>query len=421
MLALLLTCCVAVTPSPDVFFISVDTLRADYLGCYGHAAETSPHLNAFAGDALVFEDCVCEVPLTSPSFGSMLTSRYPRTTGTTRNGLPMPLSVPRVPELFKAKGYQTFCVQSNWTLKAKLSALDRGFDTYEDDFHKKRWGLLKAERYADEVTDIALDLLGRRKADQPLFCWIHYSDPHAPYKYHRRFDPNEEPLRKQDKVGRVRSKYDTEVAFLDHHLNRLMEAIPKENSVVLFVADHGESLYEHDYLGHGRRIYQPGLHIPFILRGPGVSPGRSSAPIRGVDVAPTLLGFAGITPPEGMEGLDVRKASIPAARVRVVETYGGAVPKLPGARAMMAGRPPMRQGVLHEGWKLILRGKGPELFDVSTDPMELKNLAKEEPARVEKLRAFIETWDDATLRGKTVDAELSEDDLEALKSLGYLE
>lgn len=417
MIALLMAACFT---APDVFLISVDTLRADRLGCYGYVHDTSPNIDAFAKEALLFEDCVTEIPLTSPSFGAMLTSHYPRMNGTSRNGLPLPASTPTVAEYFKAAGYRTVCVQSNWTLKRKLSGLDRGFDHYDDGFNTKRWGFLKAERYGDEVAERALDLIEGRDPGKPLFAWFHFSDPHAPYRFHKKLDPVGTPLWKLDETGQVRARYDSEVAFTDMQIARVLDALPKENAYVLFVADHGESLYEHDILGHGRRVYQTDLHIPLIVRGPGIAPGRSPVPARGVDIGVTLLGLAGLAPAPGMLGTDLIKSPPPMSRVRVVETYGGAVPHIPGAKAVMAGRPPMRQAALQNKWKLII-GAGPELYHLEKDAMELENVAKREPARVEDLSKHIADWDAATPRNDTSEAPLNETDVDALKSLGYVE
>jgi choline-sulfatase len=416
MTALLL---VAALAAPDVFLISVDTLRADHLGCYGYPHNTSPVLDRFARDGLLFEDCLVEVPLTNPSFGAMLSSRYPRMTGVVRNGLPMPADVPLVAELFRSAGYQTVCVQSNWTLKGKLSGLNRGFDVYEDDFHKRRWGFVISERYAEKVTDIALDMLRDRDADRPLFLWAHYSDPHAPYRFHTNLNPSGEAYEDAGKIGQTRKRYDSEIAYADRHIGRLLEAIPKD-AYVLFVADHGESLYEHDYLGHGRRIYQTCIRVPLILRGPGIQPGRSDAPVRILDVGPTLLDFADIDPAPGMLGHSLLGED-PGSPTRFIETYGGAVPQLPGAKALMADRPPMRQGVVHDGYKLILHDGRPELYHLVQDPLETKDLAEAEPGRIEELRALLDDFNTHTGTGQTEQAPLDEQDIDALKSLGYIE
>ena len=427
MLALMLAVCLA---APDVFFVSVDTLRADHLGCYGYPLPTSPHIDALADASLVFDGVVCEVPLTAPSFCSMLTSQFPRVTGTTRNGLRLPESVPTVAEQFQAAGYQTFCVQSNWTLKTDLSGLGRGFDVYEDRFHKRRWGIIKSERDADEVTRIARELLDKRTPDKPVFAWIHYSDPHAPYKYHREYDPRKkadrEALAKLNEAAwerprrRVAKRYGSEIRFTDHHIGELLEALPKD-AVVLFVADHGESLYEHNYLGHGRRIYQTGIHVPLTIKAPGVDPGRSDAPIRGIDVGPTLLALAGIAAPPAMMGRNVLDPAFPLDRPRVIETYGGAVPKLWGAKALMADAPPQWQGVLYNGWKLILGASQAQLYYLPDDPLELTDKAAEEPEHVRKLTALVRQWDSATEKTSGDAVDLTDDDRRALDNLGYLE
>lgn len=409
----------ALTAAPDIIFLSVDTLRADRLGVYGCPRDTSPSLDRLGEQSLVFEDCVCEVPLTMPSFSSMLSSQYPRNTGTTRNGLSMPKTVPLVAEQFRAAGYQTLCVQSNWTLKAHLSRLDRGFDVYEDRFHNKRWGVIKPERFAGEVTDVALKLLSERDRTRPLFMWIHYSDPHAPYRFHREHNPAGRQFWGLSRKEKARAKYDSEVAYCDFHIGRLLDALP-ENCCLLFVADHGESLHEHGYLGHGRRLYQHEMHIPLMVRSPGLAPGRTTAPVRGIDVGPTLLGLAGLPAPESMLGLDILHAEVPDTRVRVFETYGGAVPKLPGARALMAGQPPLMQGVIAGEWKLIFESGRTHLYCLPKDPGEEDDVYSGNTALAEKLRGWITAWDAKTDRKREVDNPLSEEDLEALEGLGYL-
>ena len=406
--------------SPNILLLSIDTLRADRLGCYAYPLPTSPHIDKLAEGGLLFEDAICEVPLTAPSMGSMLTSRYPRMNGTTRNGLRLPPDTRTVAQYLQDAGYHTFCVQSNWTLKGKLSGIDRGFDIYNDSFEEKRWGIIKGERSGPRVTELAIQYLQERDESKPFFGWVHYTDPHAPYVKHDGFNPAGRSLRMK-KRERVRAKYDSEVAFTDDQVGQLLKHVP-ENTVVVFVADHGESLYEHNYLGHGRRIYQNNLHIPLIIHGPGIEAGRISAPARGIDMGPTLLGLAGLNTPDGMLGLDLLGEDLPNERPRVVETYGGAVPKLPGAKAIMANKGPQLQGILLEGWKLIIQGDSePELYRLENDPGELKNLAAEEPAQVALLRDMITQWDALTQEGESGGGSLNEEDLEALESLGYIE
>lgn len=404
---------------PNVVFLSVDTLRAGNLGCYGYEKPTSPNLDRFASEGIVFENATCEVPLTNPSFGAMLTSRPPRINGATRNGLRLPDEIKTAPQVFQEAGYQTFCVQSNWTLKAKLSGIERGFDVYDDNFHDKRWGIIKPERNGEHVTELALKYLAERDAARPFFAWIHYSDPHAPYKSHKDFKVWGASTWKLSKEDKVRAKYDSEIAYTDNEIAKVLAALP-DNTAVVFVSDHGESLYEHGYLGHGRRIYQDNMHVAFVVRAPGLAAGRSSAPVRGMDVGPTLLGLAGLAAPDTMTGVDVLKAPPAADRVRIFETYGGAVPNLPGAESLMGARGPMRQGVLLHSWKLIVDGKREELYDLSKDPGELDDLHKEDTQKVAELRQHLDVWEKAYPQVQEKAETLSEEDKQALEAFGYL-
>jgi len=410
----------ALAAPPNVVLLSVDTLRADHLGCYGYDKPTSPNIDRFAAEGMLFEDVVCEVPLTAPSFGAMLTSRYPRMNATTRNGLRLPDGAFSAVQAFQKSGYETYAVLSNWTLKAKLSGIERGFDIYDDDFHEKRWGLIKPERSGDDVTALALDWLAKRDAAKPFFAWIHYSDPHAPYELHKDFPVWKQKFYRLGKADKVRAKYDSEIAYTDAQIAQVLAALP-ENTYVLFVSDHGESIYEHGYLGHGRRIYQNNMHIACIVRGPGIAPGRSKLPASGIDIGPTLLGLGGLERPPTMLGIDLLRDSAPLSRPRVFETYGGAVLNLPGVKDAMADSPPMRQGVILDGWKLIIDGKREELFYLPNDRGELKNLAKREKGRVAEMRRLIDEWEIAHPEVHGEGLALDEADIEALRSLGYTE
>ena len=199
-----------------------------------------------------------------------------------------------------------------------------------------------------------------------------------------------------------------------------MAQLPTENTFIIFLADHGESIREHDYLGHGRRIYQTGLHVPWAISGPGITPGRSNAPVRGIDVAPTLLGLVGIPIPDHMRGQDVMHDSIAMDRVRVMETYGGAVPNLGITKSLMAGAEAQRQAVVHDGWKLILGGAQKALYHIAEDPLETINVYSQHPEKVTALKELLDAWDTSTARNMENDATLSDDDIKALEDLGYL-
>lgn len=408
---------------PSILFLSVDTLRADFLGCYGFPYPTSPNIDSLAEKGLVFDNCITEIPLTCPSFSAMLTSNYPRSIGVTRNGLGVSKKIRTVPETFKENGYFTFCVQSNWTLKSRISGLSKGFDVYDDDFHTKRWGVFSSERLGNDVTRRAIEILKSLPQDRPFFGWVHYSDPHAPYIYREEFDvlPHSSTLEKLKKREKVRRNYASEVRFVDDNIGILLKELPP-NTVIVFVADHGESLYEHDYLGHGRRLYQNELRIPFIIVAESVRPGRTNIPVRGIDIGPTLLGLANLPIPDNFLGIDVLNNKVPTSRPRVIETYSGAVPKIPLLRFFMKRARPIMQGVVLDEWKLIISGKKRELYHLKTDPKETIDLSEDKPELVKKLTSVISNWDEKVPFRKRINTpSLSKEDLEILRSMGYLE
>ncbi|MGC8846490.1 MAG: sulfatase [Candidatus Hydrogenedens sp.] len=410
------TCC------PNILIISVDTLRANHLSCYGYEYLTSPNIDKLAQEGVVFDNCITEVPLTCPSFSAMFTSKFPRTIGVTRNGLGISKGEITITELFKEKGYFTFCVQSNWTLKAKLSGLNKGFDVYDDDFHVKRWGIFSPERIADEVTRKSIDILNKLPENKPFFGWVHYSDPHAPYHFHKEYNVHREKKEKisDKKYNKVKS-YDSEIRFTDEQIGVLLKHIP-ENTTIVFVADHGESLYEHNYLGHGRKLYQNEVRIPFIIVSSKIKARRIDIPVRGIDIGPTILGIAGIHKTKSMLGKDVLNENINKERVRVIETYGGAVPKIPILRSLMKKSGPIMQSVIVENWKLIVKNDRKELYNIAEDPEELNNIGKKYPEKVLELQKVIKKWTENTpINTRKDEQKLSEEDLEVLRSMGYLQ
>ena len=410
----------ALAGQPNLVLLSVDTLRADFLGCYGCEWDISPHIDAFAETSLVFENAQCEMPLTAPSFSAMFTSRYPRMVGVTRNGLRLDDSVPVITERIRSVGYHTFAVQSNWTLKGKLCGLNRGFDVYNDDLEQRRWGFYKGERSAEDVAGVALELLEQRPPNKPFFAWIHFSDPHAPYHYHREYSPVKKNLYKMERREQARVKYASEVAYTDHYIGEVLKALP-EHTIVLFAADHGESLYEHGYLGHGRDLYQPCMHVPMMIRAPGILPGRNHVPVGNMDVGPTLLGLLGIEKIPEMLGYNLVADSIPLDRVRFMETYGGAVPGLPGMKLLLEATSPLYQSVMCEGYKLVCPDDySPALYFLPEDPEEKKNLAASNPDKLAALKTLLTSWDEHCGKGASTAADLLEEDREALKSLGYI-
>jgi arylsulfatase A-like enzyme len=422
----------AAWPRPNLILLSVDTLRADHLGRYGYSRPTSPHLDQLLRRGAWFSDATCNVPLTNPSFSSMLTSRYAHQTGATRNGIPMLPGNPTLAQLLKDQGYHTAAILSNWPLKAHLSGLQPGFDFYDDEFFEKRWLFFNDERDAESVTAHALAWLEQPPAE-PFFLWVHYSDPHAPYLNHPDFS-----FRSRARLSpaeRNLDDYDSEIAYTDHYIGKLLEALQAQEffprTLIVFVADHGESLGEHQYTGHGRNLYQPSLRVPFGLVGPGIPQDRRlDAPVELLDLAPTLLAYAGLPPGPKMLGRNLLpviqgRAELPRQLI-YFETYPGAVPQVKGAEEVMNLRKPIWIGFRDGPVKISysLRTSRWELYHLGPDPGELHNLAKAtDPHFIEvseRLLAWYNLQEKEGLSVGQTDA-LTDQDRKQFESLGYVD
>ena len=422
----------AVQPQLNLIFISVDTLRADHLGIYGYSRNTSPRLDQLLRAGTLFLDASANVPLTNPSFCSMLSSRYAHQTGATRNGIPMIAGNETLAQLLKAQGYHTAAILSNWPLKANLSGLQPGFDLYDDEFFEKRWLFFNSERDAQGVTERALAWLQGRPAE-PFFLWVHYSDPHAPYMNHDGFS-----FRSRNRLSpdqRNLDDYDSEVAYTDHWIGQLFETLEAlglpSRSLIVFVADHGESLGEHSYTGHGRNLYQPSLHVPFGLIGPGIPPDqRLDFPVELLDLAPTLLACLNLPAGEKMLGFNLLPAvqgqAQPPERLIYFETYPGALPQMKGAEEILDTKNPIWIGFREGPVKISysLRTSRWELYRLNHDPQELHDLAKVTDPVFVKISERLLAWFNREEKAGGAVGEtgaLTEQDRKQLESLGYVD
>ncbi len=407
----------------NVLLLSVDTLRADRLGCMGYRQPTTPNLDRLLKKGTLFTNAMTNVPLTNPSFTSLFTSRYPHETGAIRNGIPMVDGIPTLALIMKKHGYHTAAVISNWPLKRHLSKLDLGFDSYDDDFHEKRWVFFNSERDAEEVTDHAVKWIEGGPAE-PFFAWVHYSDPHAPYLEHRGFE--------FDSGGMNSSHYDSEVAYTDHYIGVLLDRLESagllSRTLIVFMSDHGESLGEHGYTGHGRDVYQPCLHVPFALIGPGIAAGRrEGALVQLLDLAPTVLSYAGVhakAPPEGLDLMPFLRGDEKwPDRTLYFETYPGAAPPVPGAEKMLDS--PIWAGSRRGTGKLMFSVKNQrwEKYDLAADPAELNDLVNiRDPDFIAESDAFLawfQGWRDRMVVGEI--NVMTDEDRQKFKALGYVD
>ncbi len=415
---------------PDVLLISVDTLRADRMSAYGYDRPTTPRIDSLLERGARFAEARTIEPLTSPAVCSMVTSRFPHEHGSTRNGLRLRPGLDSLPKQLAARGYRTLAFVGNWTLRDELSGLGEHFDEYHEIFSRKRWlGLVSSEATAEDLTSEALGRLEKLEdEDEPWLTWVHYVEPHAPY---RLWEELAADLGIDMERGASKSdRYDTEVAFVDRAVGRLVDTLledrRREELLVLFVSDHGESLGEHGYWGHGRHLYEVSLRIPMGIVWPGKVPATTvERPALITDLAPTVLGLLGLPAVEGYRGFDwsrvFRGEAEGPERVTHVQAHKGAV------HTDHTSSDARRGGLLEVGRVtgdrkevLNLRNGRVQVYDLAEDPGEVLPESRSETSDdlatwLEAVRAGLEAASDLPV------PELDEESREQLKALGYIE
>ena len=277
----------------NVLLVTIDTLRWDHLGCYGDRSAATPVLDALAGRGVRFATAIAQVPLTAPSHASILTGLTPLRHGVRDNGgYTLPAEVRTLARRLTDAGYRSAAFVSGFPLDHRFGFAS-GFDVYDDRLARTAGRAPYTERSADATTDRVMGWLdqmrpsggeARSTPSQPWFAWVHYFDPHAPYA-----PPPPFATRFADRL------YDGEVAFVDAQIGRLLGRLERSGdlarTLIVVTADHGESFGEHGEETHGVFVYDATLRVPFIVAGPGIHGGRSSAVVaRSIDVVPTRAG-----------------------------------------------------------------------------------------------------------------------------------
>lgn len=419
-------------PRPDVLIVTVDTLRRDRVGAYGYARDVTPVVDRLLASGVRFADARTPEPLTAPSLTSMLTSLHPQDHGVARNGLRARSDLVSLPKLLHRAGYETVAFVGNWTLRDRLTGLGSHFDLYREVLTRHRWfGLVRSEATAEDLTDAATSWLAERgPGGKPLFLWVHYVDPHAPYRYHAEY-AERLGIRSRGEPPKA-DRYDTEIAETDHAIGRLLDAFAKARAgdppLVVFASDHGESLGDHGTWGHGRDLFDVCLRMPMGLAWKGhVAPGTIEPPSSILDVAPTVLTLLGLPVPKGMAGFDWKPvldgAAAPVDRATYYQAHRGAViAKHASERARRAGL--LEVGWIRAGRKETIRIDNGRVraFDLSADPGETHDLA----TRGTKASKELAAWTRRVLDGLAAsDAEavepLDPEAEERLRSLGYVQ
>ena len=430
----------------SVVWIVLDTVRADYLGCYGHDRPTSPSIDRLAREGLVFERAVSPASWTLPAMASMLTGLYGESHGVLHTEHKLGAEALSFVEVLAGAGYTTGAVVSG-TFTDSFWGFDQGFDEYDDlgmvvdDEEGGATDIAAMEQRAHrrvtspEVTERALDFLERNQ-DRRFFLFAHYFDPHQDFVEHAGFSERFGPRPAADArfgrydpdpaaTARLRGLYEGEIAFTDHHIGRLLERLDDapfaEDVVVVITADHGEEFYERQWLGHGNTLFNELVRVPLVVSVPGVAGRRVTTPVTTLDLAPTVLELCGLGAEFG-QGQSLVPLFEKEGEARAV--YTSLFPSLAAEDGELAAQTAFR---VDRGDTAAIRderlvGEAGELFfEWPSDPLQLKNLGRQVPARP---RALLELYERARprlveLRTSSERLELSPEILKALRGLGY--
>ncbi|MGA1841340.1 MAG: sulfatase-like hydrolase/transferase [bacterium] len=401
----------------NIILITIDTLRADHLACYGYDSIKTPHIDGLAKDGILFSNAYSSSPLTFPSHTSIMTSQYPIQHGVQNNGtFILQDSANTLAEILKNRNYKTGAIVSSYVLASHFG-LNQGFDSYDDYFFQKKGDVqdhTQNERIGEKVTDIAKKWL-QKNHKKPFFLWAHYFDPHSLYN----------PPSPFDNLYKERP-YDGEIAYTDQCLGVLLDEIDKlslsKNTCIILVGDHGEGLWDHNEQTHGLFIYNTTLHVPLIISCPEHSQKgiKVASLVNTIDIMPTILELLSID----AEGLLIQGSSLVhflkgEDKDMKIDLYcESQYPKLNLNWAPL-------EGILtFEGWKYIYAPKS-ELYNLKEDPKELKNLFSINPQKAKSLHErFLSLKKDLIKKAQAVEnaksVTLSNEARERLMSLGYI-
>jgi len=389
----------------NVLLITMDTTRADYLGCYGHPGNLTPVLDNLARTGVRFSNAFTHAPITLTAHASLMTGTLPPEHGVRDNTrFALGPELPTLAEIFNQHGYRTGAFVACAILQARYG-LNRGFENYRDDIPISPSGEILRSHSAHSMSNQALAWLEEVR-DQRFFCWVHYFDPHDPYT------PPEEY------AARAGGPYAGEVAFMDANIGRLIDWLQinnlRERTLVIAVADHGEGLGDHGYDLHTLLLNVELMHVPLIMSLPGRLPQNVvCADLVAIsDIMPTVLELVGWPVPQTVSGVSGLSA--------------------------LAGRPPASRAIYGEteypfysfGWSALysittpqwvyIRAPRNELYDRQADPRQMSNVAAARPEVVTQLESELQAFEHAVQRRAGVSVKPDSVQERALRSLGYV-
>ncbi len=411
----------------NFILISIDTLRPDHLGCYGYRLD-QPNLSKLAQESLVYDRAYTTMPTTAPAMASVFTSLYPRTHTVRKNGIELPGSALTLAEILKQNKWKTAAFVSAFPLDKRFK-FNQGFDEYRDSIGAKgKKKNLKFEVPADQITAAVSRWLEKNKTKEKLFLWIHYFDPHAPYKPPKAFENTKSP--RPDRTTDL-DHYDGEIAFLDQQLgilfNKLKEHHLWNNSLVAVISDHGEGFGEHGYYGHGWFLYEEVARALWMIRGPGVGKGRTTVLTQLIDFAPGVLDYFQIRSPSNFQGKswwNIHRGKLQAEDAVWIERRLPPVPIGPESTEEGHDSVEEKWALRSSSGKLIWSSDNKnEFYEIEQDPKELLNKFSAENENALNLMkkgfAIRARAASSALKGARDIQTLDEETREALKALGY--
>jgi len=415
---------VSLPQKPNVVVILVDTLRADRLPFYGYGADTAPFLTSLAAKSTVFEHAFSACSSTAPSIASVFTSLYPSEHGVVTGFVlrerllkksnevelnRVPNGVATLAEEFKQFGYKTLGVSDNINISEQMG-YTQGFDTFRS-FQNKSGAAVNEE---------VLSWKDQLSSGDPYFLYIHYMDPHKPYL-------QRSPWFKPQKTRKETNShaYDSEIRYVDEKISELFATYKwDENSIVIFLADHGEEFWDHGKEGHGMTLHTEVIRVPFFIYHPGYPGSRVSAAVHTMDILPSLADLVGFPHNDSWRGTSL----VPALTGKEL------APRVLYSELLrnQYDERPQRRSVIADGWHYIKQfppervapdSSAELLYDLSTDFGEQVDKTAASTEKLEQLRALLTNFDEIVKTGKkeSVTIPLNDDALNQLKSLGYLE